>query len=180
MVSSASGSIALRPWTLDDAPELAALYAANRDELSVSEPWRPADFYTVAGQRRRIAEVLAGRTVLNFVILEGASIVGTLGFEEITVNDGGSADVGYWVDTAHRRRNIATTAVALAVNYGFSRLGLIRIRANVEADNIASRRVLERNGFLRIGQRFIDVAGSRIEHLVFERTPKARSHRGPR
>ncbi len=155
-------AVVLDPWTLNDASELSGLYAANREELSVSEPWRPSDFYTEAGQRRRITEVLARKEVLNFVIRQGGAIEGTLGFEGIAAKNW-TADLGYWVDAAHRRRGIAATAVGLAVNYGFKTLGLSRIQANVEPDNIASQRVLERNSFRCIGQRSIDLQGSPFE-----------------
>lgn len=162
--------ITLRPCRLDDAVSLATLYEANRFELSATEPWRPADFYTEAGQRRRISLGLARQDVLNFVILVGATMAGTIGFEEIGTDAGGIADIGYWVDVAHRRRGIATRAVAIAVEYAFGTLGLGRVRANVEPTNIASRRVLERNGFQLVGRRSIPRGGRLPDHLVFERS----------
>lgn len=163
-------AITLRPWRVDDAPSLAAVYEANRPELSVTEPWRPADFYTEAGQRGRISEGLGRKDMLNFVILEGAAIAGTIGFEKIGTDAAGSADIGYWVDAAHRQRGIATRAVATAVEYGFRTLGLSRVRANVEPGNIASRRVLERNGFRLVGRRSIPLGAGPPTHLVFERS----------
>ena len=163
-------AITVRPWRLDDAPSLTALYEANRPELSVTEQWRPADFYTEAGQRHRISEGLRRQDMLNFVVVVGALITGTIGFEAIETNAGGSADIGYWVDAAHRRRGIAARAVAIAVEYGFGALGLSRIRANVEPGNIASRRVLERNGFRLVGRRSIPLGAGPPTHLVFERS----------
>jgi [ribosomal protein S5]-alanine N-acetyltransferase len=163
-------AITLRPVCLDDAASLATLYEANRRELIATEPWRPTDFYTEAGQRRRISEGLARQDMLNFVILEGAAIAGTIGLEEIRADAGGSADIGYWVDAAHRRRGIATRAVAIGVDYGFRTLGLSRVRANVEPENIASRRVLERNGFRPAGRRSVPLGGRPFDRIVFERS----------
>jgi [ribosomal protein S5]-alanine N-acetyltransferase len=163
-------AITLRPWRIDDAPSLATLYEANRPELSVTQPWRPAGFYTEAGQRHRISEGLGRQGMLNFVIVVGAVITGTIGFEAIETNAGGSADIGYWVDAAHRRRGIAARAVAIAVEYGFGTLGLSQIRANVEPGNIASRRALERNGFRLVGRRSIRLGAGSPTHLVFERS----------
>jgi ribosomal-protein-alanine N-acetyltransferase len=68
-----------------------------------------------------------------------------------------------------RGRGIASKAVELAVEYAFSGLGLGRVRANVEPDNIASRRVLARTGFQPAGRRSIEIAGRQVDHLVFER-----------
>jgi len=80
-----------------------------------------------------------------------------------------TADRGYWVDRAQRGRGIASHAVVLAVEYAFSVLGLGRVRANVEPGNVASRRVLERAGFQRAGRRSSEIAGRRVNHVVFER-----------
>ncbi len=56
----------------------------------------------------------------------------------------------------------------LAVEYAFSVLGLGRVRANVEPDNVASRRGLERTGFQLAGRHSTEIAGRRVDHLVFE------------
>lgn len=161
--------ISIRPWTVDDAGSLAALYAGNWEEISTTEPWRPPDFRTEPGQRRRIADALSRSDMLHFVILEGTAAVGTIGFERLVPGVDGTADLGYWVDRAQRGRGIASRAVLLAVEYAFNTLGLGRVRANVEPDNVASRRVLERTGFQLAGRSSTEFAGRRVDHLVFER-----------
>ena len=161
--------ISIRPWTVDDAGCLAALYAANWEEIRTTEPWRPADFCAEHAQRRRISEALSRTDMLHFVILEGAGAVGTIGFEHLLRDEEKTADLGYWVDRAQRGRGIASQAVVLAVEYAVSALGLGRVRANVEPGNVGSRRVLERSGFRLAGRRSTKIAGRRVDHLVFER-----------
>jgi ribosomal-protein-alanine N-acetyltransferase len=161
--------IGIRPWTVDDAGGLATLYAGNWDEIQTTEPWRPPDFCTESGQRRRISDALSRPDMLHFVILQGTAAVGTIGFEHLVRDAEKTADLGYWVDRAQRGRGIASHAVVLAVEYAFSGLGLDRVRANVEPDNIASRRVLERTGFQLAGRRSIELAGRQVDHLVFQR-----------
>jgi RimJ/RimL family protein N-acetyltransferase len=46
----------IRPLTLEDTEELAALYAGNREFLRPFEPDRDDAFFTPAGQRARIAQ----------------------------------------------------------------------------------------------------------------------------
>jgi ribosomal-protein-alanine N-acetyltransferase len=161
--------ISIRPWTVDDAGGLATLYAGNWEEIQTTEPWRPPDFCTESGQRRRISDALSRPDMLHFVILQGTAAVGTIGFEHLVRDAEKTADLGYWVDRAQRGRGIASHAVVLAVEYAFSGLGLDRVRANVEPDNIASRRVLERTGFQLAGRHSMEIAGRRVDHLVFER-----------
>ena len=71
------------------------------------------------------------------------------------------ADISYFIgDPAARGRGLASEAVALGVRFGFDYLGREKLCAGVYAANLASARVLERNGFVR--------EGVRQEQVVFE------------
>lgn len=61
-------------------------------------------------------------------------------------------ECGFWLRPTGRGRGVAAEAVRLVTAWGFSALGLQRIEAITDVDNIASRQVLERNGFEREGQ----------------------------
>lgn len=58
-----------------------------------------------------------------------------------------SAEIGYWLGEPFWGKGIATEAVKLITEYGFSHLGLIRIYSGVFDFNKASQRVLEKAGF---------------------------------
>lgn len=58
-----------------------------------------------------------------------------------------TAEIGYSVVREHRGRGVAGEAVAGLVAEGFERAGLTRVRAYCVPENVASRAVLERNGF---------------------------------
>ncbi len=58
---------------------------------------------------------------------------------------------GYWVAPAFRGRGLAGQALALVKNFLFTSCNAIRVQALVEPDNLASIRVLERNGYVREG-----------------------------
>ena len=59
------------------------------------------------------------------------------------------------------RRGLATAAVRGIIGTAFSELGLHRIQAGTLLRNTGSQRVLERNGFVRIGvaPRYLMIAG---------------------
>ncbi len=57
------------------------------------------------------------------------------------------AEIGYEIAPDHWGRGYAGEAVAEIVRFGFQTLGLRRITAWLVADNLASARVLEKNGF---------------------------------
>jgi len=58
-----------------------------------------------------------------------------------------SAEIGYWLGEPYWGKGIATHAVGLMVNYGFSQLGLVRLFSSVFDYNKASLRVMEKAGF---------------------------------
>ena len=81
-----------------------------------------------------------------------------------------SANLGYWVDGALNGRGLATAAVAGVVRTARDELGLHRLQAAVLPRNAGSRRVLERNGFERIGfaPRYLKIAGRWQDHDLFQ------------
>jgi RimJ/RimL family protein N-acetyltransferase len=60
--------------------------------------------------------------------------------------------LSYYIgDPADRRRGVGTTAVTLAIRRGFGELGLRKIWTEIQAGNVASRRVCEQLGFREEG-----------------------------
>ena len=158
----------IRRLTSEDAGELAALLLANREFLAPFEPDRDESFYTVEGQRQRIE---SGEQQA-FAILDEGRIAGTVALSNITRGPFQSANLGYWVAQDANDRGLATKAVAEVIELAFDDLGLHRLEAGTQVDNIASRRVLEKNGFEPIGiaRRYLLIAGEWRDHLLFQRT----------
>jgi RimJ/RimL family protein N-acetyltransferase len=65
----------------------------------------------------------------------------------------GDVEIGYGVAASRRRRGHATAAVAALVEAAQRLPGVRTIVACTALDNVASQRVLERNGFKRTGRR---------------------------
>ncbi|MFO1506769.1 MAG: GNAT family protein [Lysobacterales bacterium] len=61
------------------------------------------------------------------------------------------AVLGYALARRHQGRGLASEAVGLAIAFAFGPLGLERIEADIDPDNVASCRLVERAGFLREG-----------------------------
>ncbi len=160
----------IRPVRPEDAEELAALYAANRDFLAPYEPVRPPEFFTAAGQRKRLERQLEGETH-PFAILDGDAIAGTINVFSIVRDGPESCTIGYWVDGARNDRGLASAAVAEILVYAFGELGLHRVEAATLVDNVASQRVLEKNGFERIGlaRRFLRIGTDWRDFFLFQR-----------
>ena len=63
----------------------------------------------------------------------------------------GWANLGYWIHPDYQGKGAATEATRLAVTHGFEELRLHRISAAIVAHNEASKRVVEKLGFVHEG-----------------------------
>jgi ribosomal-protein-alanine N-acetyltransferase len=156
----------IRPLTPDDAAELCALLVENRTFLAPFEPPREEGFYTVEGQREQLER--AGKH--DFGILDGKRIAGTAQLSNVVRGPLQSANLGYWVSERLNGRGLATRAVGDLIPFAFGELGLHRLEAGTLVDNFASQRVLEKNGFERIGlaRRYLYIAGDWRDHVLFQ------------
>jgi ribosomal-protein-alanine N-acetyltransferase len=95
---------------------------------------------------------------------ERAIVVGNGGFKGPPSADG-TVEIGYSVVESHQRLGIAGEAVAAFVKYAFQDPRVRRVIAEALSDNVPSIRVLEKNGFRRVGP------GSEEGTVLFERLP---------
>ena len=159
----------IRLLTLDDADELAARYAENREFLMPFEPDRDDEFFTAAHQRRRIAAI--GDDLWRWAIVDGGRIAGMISVADVIRGGLQMGNVGYWVAQEQNGRGLASAAVGDVIEFAFGEAGLHRLEAGTLLHNHASQRVLEKNGFERFGlaRRFLLIAGEWRDHVLFER-----------
>jgi [ribosomal protein S5]-alanine N-acetyltransferase len=158
----------------DDVPALVDLMRANREFLAPWEPLRTDEFFTCEYQDTAIASSLEQYelgTMVPHVILHDGVIVGRITLNNIVRGPLQSAKLGSWVASAANGRGVATAAVAAIVPVAFDELRLHRIAAATLLHNVRSQRVLERNGFVRIGvaPRYLQIAGEYQDHALYQR-----------
>ncbi|HEY7632571.1 MAG TPA: GNAT family N-acetyltransferase [Thermoleophilaceae bacterium] len=168
-------SVDIRPLAVTDARSLAQLYAENREFLAPLEPLRPDAFYTFEGQRRHIAQLTDRRssgTAYPFLIIASGKLAGAINLSNVVRGAFQSCNVGYWVAEEYNGRGYATAALGLVCERAFGDLGLHRIEAGTLLHNLASQRVIEKNGFTRIGiaPRYLQIAGAWSDHVLFQKT----------
>jgi ribosomal-protein-alanine N-acetyltransferase len=81
----------------------------------------------------------------------------------------GLAEVGYALSSAFQSRGLMTEALRILLDDLFTNTPLERIEARCAVDNVASRRVLEKNGFGREGllRGYFKLRGKRIDNYVY-------------
>ncbi len=131
-----------------DANRMAAFTAADPTDRSA--------FMT------RWVKLLADRAVVVRTVVAAEQIVGhVLSFEE-----SGHREVSYWIGREHWGTGIATAALAEFLGVETTR----PLYARVAKDNPGSIRVLEKCGFINIGESsgYSNARGGKVEEFVFE------------
>jgi RimJ/RimL family protein N-acetyltransferase len=77
-------------------------------------------------------------------------LIGTVRLS-ITSNEHRIAEIGYGINSDFQGLGYMTEAVQAALNFGFGELGLHRIWATTDVENVASCRVLEKVGMVQEG-----------------------------
>jgi ribosomal-protein-alanine N-acetyltransferase len=166
--------ITIRPIALGDAEAIAARRRDSREHLAPWEPDKGEASFTAEGMREAIEAALeraeAG-IALSYVIEDDGRIVGGILLNSIVRGPYfRSCSFGYWVARSATGRGVATEAVRLAKQVAFEGLELKRVQAETLPGNVASQKVLLRNGFEPIGMApaYLKIAGKWQDHLLFQ------------
>lgn len=135
-----------------DATDIPQLYRLRSDEQIMKYIPRPVATSPdeIAEFLRLTDEKIASNEMINWKIsIKGDStLIGTIGFYYIKPEHY-RAEIGYMLLPEFQGKGYVTEAIAAVVNYGFEAMGLHSIEALVDPENIASRAVLEKCGFVR-------------------------------
>ncbi len=135
---------------LDHAPALLAFERENRAYFAAVIPDRGDSFFTEFDMRHAqlLERQAAGTDYFHLLVAEGGEVVGRVNLTEVA---GGSAELGYRIAQKAAGQGLATAAVRAVRELAATEYGLTKLRARVTLDNPASRKVLERNGFVARG-----------------------------
>jgi [ribosomal protein S5]-alanine N-acetyltransferase len=135
----------LRPFGKNDLADMAALMANQnfmRFSLGVFSREQTAAFLEKV--RRRDREGIPSQFA---VVLRGSGqLIGYCGFFAQAVDDAAEIEIGYRLHPDHWGEGLATEAARAVRDYGFGELRLPRLISLIHPDNLASKRVAEKNG----------------------------------
>lgn len=130
------------------------LYPASREQMEAFIASQPLDVLKAA-----YTEMLDGALThpeqwewyaVWMIEKKDGTHVGELCFKGI--DDAGSTEIGYGMAEEHQGRGYATEAVTAAAAWALEQDVIRSVTAEVEQDNAASVRVLEKSGFAPTGQ----------------------------
>lgn len=166
-----------------EAEHIVAYYTRNEPHLRVWEPERPGGFFTLPFWKERIAlyedQSLAGTSFRFFLFAntqtlqrEVGTIVGSISLTQIERGAFMCGRLGFSVDAAGEGRGLMREALAAVVNFGFQDVGLHRIEANHQPQNLKSAALLKRLGFEIQGyaRDYLFISGAWRDHVLTART----------
>lgn len=168
-------NLSLRLPQMRDYAEWHALRRASHDFLKPFEPrWTEADLakrvFAMRVKRAR-QEAEEGTDYTFFLFLEtarGSVLAGGITLSNIRRRAAQFVNLGYWMGQQYAGRGLMSEAVSVVLPFVFDTLSLHRIHAAFLPTNTASRRVLEKNGFVEEGyaQRYLQIDGRWEDHVL--------------
>lgn len=137
----------IRPLVESDAVSL----AENINNINIWRNVRDAlpHPYTQQDATEFIAQCVGSGEV--FAIEIDGKVVGSIGYSPQNDVERLSAEIGYWLGERYWGRGIMSEVVGEVCSYVFAKTDIIRLYASVFEYNIASMRVLEKAGFVKVG-----------------------------
>jgi len=166
--------VSLRLVRARDAKTLERLVLSNREWLrpwEATNPHGPTSFDFKA-QVRSLLRQLDRNETIPFLILYKNEVVGQLNVANILHGSVSSCVIGYWIIPEVAGLGITPTAVALAMDYMFTTIGLHRVEIAIRPENNASIRVVQKLGLRYEGlkQKYIHINSDWRDHLIFALT----------
>ncbi|MEO5804925.1 GNAT family protein [Devosia sp.] len=183
--------VLLRAPAMNDYDAWYALRKSSRDFLKPFEPrWTEADLahkVYAARVRRARQEADEGTDYSFFIFMPDApreKLVGGITLSNVRRRAAQFVNLGYWMGQDYAGKGLMSEAVGATLPFIFNTLDLHRVHAAFLPGNMASRRVLEKNGFVEEGfaESYLQIDGRWEDHVLFgltrERYEVAKYHAG--
>lgn len=168
-------SASIRLIEPSDSPALAHLLSRDSQAYARWLPARPAEYYTPDGQAEVIGSLLASHgqgLAWPGVVVCDEVVIGQVNISSILRGPFQKGFLGYWVSSSHQGLGHTSRAVGLAVRIAEDELGLHRLEAHTQLENLASQAVLRKHGFRSwgIAHDHFYAGGAWHDEVFWERT----------
>ena len=182
MVTLRGSRVVLRLPQMRDYDAWYTLRRASQDFLRPYEPrWTELDLtrrvFSMRVRRAR-QEAEEGTDYTFFIFLENGrqqQLVGGITLSNIRRRAAQFVNLGYWMGETYAGKGLMTEAVGVVLPFIFEVLDLHRVHAAFLPTNMASRRVLEKNGFVEEGyaERYLQINGRWEDHVLMGLTEES-------
>lgn len=166
--------VLLRHPCIADRDEFVELRVSSREHLERWEPIPPSglDLYSNEAFDRELETHNTPESQRWLVCMKDTgAIAGRIALGNIERGPFQNGRFGYWIGSKYARQGLMSEALSLTVAHAFAPsdeggLGLHRVCANIMPSNGASRRVLEKVGFVQEGfsEKYLQIQGVWEDH----------------
>ena len=141
--------LVLRQITVEDAPELFFQRTDERVMKYIERP-RPKDINDTITFINTITDLRDKNEIITWGISlkENPKLIGTVVYLNFK-KENYRAEFGYALHPDYWRKGIMDEVAKAVIDYGFNVMKLHSIEANINPENIASQKLLEKNGFVK-------------------------------
>ena len=167
--------ISLELMSEDNSIDIYSFEKENREYFERNLPPRPAHYFDLEGFKEITRELLReqeNHDVYMHLIRDAQGVmVGRINLS-VLGKDRKTAELGYRIGENVTNLGYASEAVKLVLEKAFTTYGLHRIIAGTATDNLASQRVLLKNGFTysRVIENDLQIHNEWVHTAVFEIT----------
>ncbi|KHE72815.1 GNAT family N-acetyltransferase [Halobacillus sp. BBL2006] len=153
-----------------DAEELFALSDQSREHLGTWLPW--IHFTESVEDTKKFIHGCLQRYADNdgqtICIMYKGKIAGVIDFHEMNWNHN-KTSIGYWMGVDYKGLGLLTRSCKVLFDHAFKDLGLNRIEIRAAEENVKSRAVPERLGFVQEGiiRDAANMYGTYVNHVVY-------------
>jgi len=175
-ISITGHDIALRPLRFRDRAQWNQVRVENRDWLTQWEATIPLtgdESYKELPSFFEMVRILnheaRNARSLSFAIWHQSQLIGQITLGGVMYGAMRGGHIGYWIDRNFANRGFTTQAVEILTQYAFQELKLHRLEINLRPENVASRRVAEKAGYIFEGERprYLHINGQWRDHITF-------------
>jgi len=155
-----------------DADAIAEFYRSDQDHQRPYSPlleeYFDPLFWRDSIEQARI-EFDAGRSCRTFLFeLDDMTVIGSATLSQIFRGLFQACYLGYVIAATHEGRGLMHEALEALIGFGFDQLNLHRIMANYQPNNMRSKAVLERLGFVTEGlaAKYLFINGDWRDHVL--------------
>jgi len=168
----------LRPLRYRDKRVWDSVRLINREWLAPWEATRPEieanyplpSYFEMVRAHSRDGKGLYSISLGIWILEDGSErLIGQITMGGIVFGAMRGAHIGYWLDQNYVNRGLTTRAVSLLTGFAFSELSLHRVEINLRPENVASKRVAEKCGYVFEGIRpnYLHIDGAWRDHVTY-------------
>ncbi|RKQ69265.1 ribosomal-protein-alanine N-acetyltransferase [Litorimonas taeanensis] len=173
-VHASGGALTLRHPRWADYESWSHLRRDNKEWLAPWEPgWSDSHITRITYRTHlsRYKKFVQTGKAYPFHVFYGVdeTLIGACNLSHIERGSAQSARLGYWIGEKFARNGFARSSVEAVTRFGFETLGLHRIEAAVQPENLASISVLESQNFTRegISRGYLKIDKVWRDHVIF-------------